>query len=82
MEDNRLYCKVTPALQIRGFRVWLCKNTGEGVLGLKGFVGALRNIGYDGPVAQEVLMPMPTEEDRKELILRTKAGFDRLFGQA
>jgi sugar phosphate isomerase/epimerase len=54
--------------------------TGEGVLDLKGFVDALRDIGYDGPVAQEVLTPAPPEEDPEELIKRTKAGFDRLFG--
>lgn len=54
--------------------------TGEGVLDLPGFIAALRDIGYDGPVAQEVLTPVPPEEDPEELLMRTKAGFDKLFG--
>jgi len=54
--------------------------TGEGTIDLKGFVGALRAIGYDGPVAQEVLTPKPPEEDPEQLIARSKAGFDSVFG--
>jgi sugar phosphate isomerase/epimerase len=54
---------------------------GEGVIDLSGFLGSLRKIGYTGVVAQEVLMPngdgaQPTLE---EALLRSKAGFDRVF---
>ncbi len=55
--------------------------TGEGVIDLKGFVGALRAIGYDGPIAQEVLTPQPPEEDPEALIARSRAGFDRVFAE-
>jgi sugar phosphate isomerase/epimerase len=55
--------------------------TGEGAIDLKGFVGALRAIGYDGPVAQEVLTQQPPEQAPEELIARSKAGFDRVFAK-
>ena len=54
--------------------------TGEGVIDLKGFIGALRAIGYEGPIAQEVLTRQPPEEDPEQLIARSRAGFDRVFG--
>ncbi|MBO7743119.1 sugar phosphate isomerase/epimerase [Paenibacillus sp. MWE-103] len=53
--------------------------TGEGVIDLKGFLSALKKIGYDGPVAQEVLTPEPPAGDPEELLKRTKAGFDQVF---
>ena len=54
---------------------------GEGVIDLRGFLGALKNIGYKGIVAQEVLSPAPPKAPPEELLERSKKGFDRLFGE-
>lgn len=53
--------------------------TGEGVIALADFIAALRDAGYEGIVAQEVLtseVPVSLED----ALLRTKFGFDVLFG--
>ncbi|WP_248926249.1 sugar phosphate isomerase/epimerase family protein [Paenibacillus hamazuiensis] len=56
--------------------------TGEGVIDLVGFVRGLRDIGYTGAVAQEVLLPKPPAESPEKLLERSKAGFDKVFGAA
>jgi len=52
--------------------------TGEGVIDLASFIAALRDIGYSGIIAQEVLTSEqpPSLEDA---LFRTKMGFDVLF---
>ncbi|WP_067931691.1 sugar phosphate isomerase/epimerase family protein [Alicyclobacillus kakegawensis] len=55
---------------------------GEGVINLVGFLRALADIGYDGPVAQEVLTPAPLTEDSRVLAARSQAAFARLFSAA
>ncbi|WP_054024454.1 sugar phosphate isomerase/epimerase family protein [Bacillus sp. FJAT-28004] len=56
---------------------------GEGVIDLSGFLHSLRNIGYSGVVAQEVLMPYGdgAQASMEEAILRSKVGFDRVFSK-
>ncbi|WP_159886594.1 sugar phosphate isomerase/epimerase family protein [Paenibacillus puerhi] len=56
--------------------------TGEGVIDAVGYLRALQHIGYDGPVAQEVLLPSPPGESAEALVKRTKAGFERVFAEA
>lgn len=52
--------------------------TGEGVIDLAAFIAALRDVGYEGIVAQEVLTSEapPSLEDA---LLRTRIGYDVLF---
>jgi sugar phosphate isomerase/epimerase len=52
---------------------------GEGVIDLAGYLGALKDIGYEGVVAQEVLTPEPPTDSPETLLARSKAGFDKLF---
>ncbi|WP_028562974.1 sugar phosphate isomerase/epimerase family protein [Paenibacillus pinihumi] len=52
---------------------------GEGVIDLAGFLESLRKIGYKGAVAQEVLAPS-SGQSREELLARSRAGFDQVFG--
>jgi sugar phosphate isomerase/epimerase len=53
---------------------------GEGVIDLTGFLGALRKIGYTGPITQEILTAAPPEQSLEELLERSKRGFDKVFG--
>lgn len=55
---------------------------GEGVIDLVGFLQALHRIGYKGAVSQEILTAEAPTQSPEELILRTKAGFDKVFGAA
>ncbi|MCC3371641.1 sugar phosphate isomerase/epimerase [Cohnella sp. REN36] len=55
---------------------------GEGVIDLKGFLQALRKIGYDGPVAQEILTREPPQGTPDELARHSQACYDRVFGEA
>jgi len=55
--------------------------TGEGVIDLVGFLKSVKATGYTGPVAQEVLTPAPQTESSKELLSRSKAGFDKVFAE-
>lgn len=55
---------------------------GEGVIDLAGFLQALKQIGYDGVVAQEVLTPQPPAESSEALIRKSQAAFDRVFAVA
>ncbi|MFS0723234.1 sugar phosphate isomerase/epimerase family protein [Paenibacillus sp. 1P07SE] len=52
---------------------------GEGVIDLAGFLKALHAIGYNGPVAQEILTPAPPTESAEALAERSRQGFDRVF---
>ncbi|WP_405113336.1 sugar phosphate isomerase/epimerase family protein [Paenibacillus sp. FSL K6-1217] len=56
--------------------------TGEGVINLEGFLRGLQHIGYDGIVSQEVLTADQPEDKPEQLIVRSKAGFDRVFTAA
>ncbi|BBI34001.1 sugar phosphate isomerase/epimerase family protein [Cohnella abietis] len=51
---------------------------GEGVIDLHGFLKGLQIAGYAGVVAQEVLTPS-TSASVEELLVRSKAGFDKAF---
>lgn len=51
---------------------------GEGVIDLIGFLNSLKEIGYAGVVAQEVLAPAGNESSI-DLFARSKAGYDKLF---
>jgi sugar phosphate isomerase/epimerase len=55
---------------------------GEGVIDLAGFLQTLKQIGYDGVVAQEVLTPQPLTESTDSLVRKSKAAFDRVFAAA
>ncbi|OMF37093.1 xylose isomerase [Paenibacillus sp. FSL H8-0548] len=55
---------------------------GEGVIDLVGFLQALDRIGYKGAISQEILTAEAPSESPEELVLRSKAGFDKVFGAA
>jgi len=55
---------------------------GEGVIDLAGFLRGLRKIGYDGPVAQEVLAREPRPGTPEELVRHSKACYDKVFAAA
>lgn len=55
---------------------------GEGIIDLAGFLRGLHAIGYDGPVAQEILTPQPPADDAQTLLARSKAAFDKVFAEA
>ncbi|NMO94893.1 sugar phosphate isomerase/epimerase family protein [Paenibacillus lemnae] len=55
---------------------------GEGVIDLAGFLRGLHRIGYQGPVAQEILTPSQPEDSPEDLAARSKACFDQVFTAA
>lgn len=55
---------------------------GEGVIDLTGFLRGLQAIGYDGPVAQEILTATPPAETPEELAERSRRAFDKVFEAA
>ncbi|WP_138752049.1 sugar phosphate isomerase/epimerase family protein [Paenibacillus sinopodophylli] len=55
---------------------------GEGVINLAGFLRSLSKIGYKGTVSQEILTQEAPNETPEELVLRSKAGFDKVFSAA
>ncbi|GIP37196.1 sugar phosphate isomerase [Paenibacillus sp. J31TS4] len=55
---------------------------GEGVIDLKGFLGALQTIGYDGYVAQEILTVEPPSESSEALLARSAEAFRRVYEEA
>ncbi|OGX68421.1 MAG: xylose isomerase [Paenibacillus sp. RIFOXYA1_FULL_44_5] len=55
---------------------------GEGVIDLTGFLKALKQIGYQGVVAQEILMQAPPADPLEAVLQRSKAGFDKVFHAA
>lgn len=56
--------------------------TGEGVIDLVGFLQALKQTGYKGVLAQEVLTQQPPQEPAEELVRRTAVQYTRLFAEA
>lgn len=55
--------------------------TGEGVIDLAIFLQSVKKTGYNGPIAQEVLTPQTPTQPIKEILRRSKAGFDKLFSE-
>jgi sugar phosphate isomerase/epimerase len=55
---------------------------GEGVIDLAGFLRSLKQIGYTGVVAQEILTPKPSEESSATLLLRSQEAFSKVYSAA
>jgi sugar phosphate isomerase/epimerase len=55
---------------------------GEGVIDIPGFLKALKEIGYQGPVAQEVLTTRPLTDPAEVLLERSAAAFRKVFSAA
>lgn len=55
---------------------------GEGVIDLPGFLQALNEIGYAGPVTQEILMPSTPTGTPEELVAKSRQAFNQVFGAA
>lgn len=55
---------------------------GEGHIDLEGFLRALKTLGYQGIVAQEVLSPRPVVDSAESLLERSRRGFDKVFAGA
>ncbi|MDO3411784.1 sugar phosphate isomerase/epimerase family protein [Saccharibacillus sp. CPCC 101409] len=55
---------------------------GEGVIDLPGFLSALKRIGYNGVVSQEILTSSAPEETPEQLLRRSQQGFTRVFTAA
>lgn len=55
---------------------------GEGVIDLAGFLKGLNDIGYQGPIAQEILTPATPSESPESLVARSRKGFDKVFEAA
>ncbi len=55
---------------------------GEGVIDLPGFLQALNDIGYKGPVTQEILTPSTPTGTPEELAAKSRQAFNSVFGAA
>lgn len=55
---------------------------GEGVIDLAAFLRGLHQIGYNGPVAQEILTPSLPSDSPEQLVARSRQGFDKVFQAA
>jgi sugar phosphate isomerase/epimerase len=55
---------------------------GEGSVDLVGFLQALKQIGYQGVVSQEVLLKQPPQESVEELIRKSGVGMQKIFASA
>ncbi|GAB6929494.1 sugar phosphate isomerase/epimerase [Paenibacillus sp. JCM 10914] len=55
---------------------------GEGVIDLPSFLKALRDIGYTGPVTQEILTQTAPVDSPEQLVAKSRTAFDQVFGQA
>lgn len=55
---------------------------GEGVIDLPGFLQALNDIGYTGPVTQEILTPSTPAGTPEELAAKSRQAFNNVFGAA
>lgn len=55
---------------------------GEGVIPLADFLRGLRQIGYSGVVAQEILTPQPLTQPAEELFARSQKAFAKVFAAA
>lgn len=56
--------------------------TGEGVIDLAGFLGALNQIGYKGVIAQEILSQEELPGTQEEKLARSAAGFRKVYQAA
>ncbi|RKP52905.1 sugar phosphate isomerase/epimerase [Cohnella endophytica] len=52
---------------------------GEGVIDLVGFLRSLQRIGYQGVVAQEVIVPNTIAMTAEDSLIRSQLGFERVF---
>ncbi|UNK19994.1 sugar phosphate isomerase/epimerase [Paenibacillus sp. N3/727] len=55
---------------------------GEGIINLAGFLRGLHQIGYNGPVAQEILTPSTPTDSPDQLAARSRQAFDKVFQAA
>jgi sugar phosphate isomerase/epimerase len=55
---------------------------GEGVIDLGGFLRSLKQIGYKGVIAQEILTKNPPADPVEKLLERSKNAFDRVYRSA
>ncbi|SMF88730.1 Sugar phosphate isomerase/epimerase [Paenibacillus uliginis N3/975] len=55
---------------------------GEGVIDLAAFLRGLHQIGYNGPVAQEILTPSIPTDSPDQLAARSRQAFDKVFQAA
>jgi sugar phosphate isomerase/epimerase len=55
---------------------------GEGVIDLAGFLRGLKQIGYTGMVAQEILTQQPLEQSSEQLLQRSQDGFRKVYTAA
>jgi sugar phosphate isomerase/epimerase len=55
---------------------------GEGAIDLTGFLQGLKQIGYTGVIAQEILTQAPPEGTAEQLVSRSQAAFDRVYAAA
>ncbi|TDF91233.1 sugar phosphate isomerase/epimerase family protein [Paenibacillus piri] len=55
---------------------------GEGVIDLAGFLRGLKQIGYSGVVAQEILTPKPLEQSSEQLLQRSREAFRKVYTAA
>ena len=55
---------------------------GEGVIDLTGFLRSLQKIGYQGPVAQEILTQEPPTDSPEMLLARSRDCFTKVFNAA
>ncbi|MBP1989221.1 sugar phosphate isomerase/epimerase family protein [Paenibacillus eucommiae] len=55
---------------------------GEGVIDLGGFLGALKQIGYQGVISQEILTREPSDEPAEVLLKRSQDGFNKVYSLA
>lgn len=55
---------------------------GEGVIDLVGFLKGLHDIGYEGPVSQEILSLNAPTDTPEELVNRSRKAFDKVFQAA
>ncbi|MDF2961647.1 MAG: xylose isomerase protein [Paenibacillus sp.] len=55
---------------------------GEGVIDLAGFLRGLKQIGYTGVIAQEILTPKPMEQPSDELLKRSRDAFRKVYTAA
>ncbi|NGP45456.1 sugar phosphate isomerase/epimerase [Bacillaceae bacterium SIJ1] len=54
---------------------------GEGVIDLTTFLQTLKNIGYEGAIAQEILTKEPPSETPEQLAQKSKEAYDKVFSR-
>ncbi len=55
---------------------------GEGVIDLVGFLQALKKVGYEGPVSQEILTQQPPQESADVLLKKSAEAYSKIFAAA